>query len=111
MKTRWSQLLYRISIFFFTGLVPATAWAADPTSSLRASIIHNLKKAATVGGLYKSGNENISPFDLFGLYLNALLGFAGVIFVVQVIHGVFLWMTASGNEEQVRKAQSKIVNG
>ena len=40
-----------------------------------------------------------------------LLGFLGVVAVVILIYGGFLWMTARGNEEQVKKAKKTIING
>ena len=63
-------------------------------------------------GLTASGNsDNRSVLDLFGVYLSIALGFVGITFTVQIVHGGYLWMTAGGNEEKVKKALSKITNG
>lgn len=43
--------------------------------------------------------------------IRVLLGLLGIIFVVIVIYGGFLWMTAGGNDEQVGKAKSWIFSG
>ena len=40
-----------------------------------------------------------------GTILAALLSFLGVIFMLLSIYAGFLWMTARGNDDQVRKAQ------
>jgi len=40
-----------------------------------------------------------------------LLSFLGVVAVVILIYGGFLWMTARGDEERVRKAKKTIING
>lgn len=40
-----------------------------------------------------------------------LLGFIGVIAVVVIIAGGYLWMTAGGNEEKVKKAKEILLNG
>ena len=70
------------------------------------------KDVAKFAAFIKEGDTTErSLLDLFGLYLNLMLRFIGVVFVVQVVHGGFLWMTASGNEEQVKKARDKITNG
>ena len=70
------------------------------------------KDVAKFAAFIKEGDTTErSLLDLFGLYLNLMLRFIGVVFVVQVVHGGFLWMTASGNEEQVKKARDKIING
>lgn len=43
--------------------------------------------------------------DYIGIVLEAILSFLGVIFIILTIYAGFLWMTAQGNDEQVRKAQ------
>lgn len=43
--------------------------------------------------------------------INIFLGFLGIIFLILIIYGGFLWMTASGNEENVKKARSLLVAG
>lgn len=40
--------------------------------------------------------------------ITILLGFLGVIFLVLMIYGGWLWMTAQGNEEQTTKARKII---
>jgi len=39
-----------------------------------------------------------------GTIIGAGLGFIGILFFILMIYGGFLWMTARGNEEQVKKA-------
>ncbi|OGL70551.1 hypothetical protein A3E96_02650 [Candidatus Uhrbacteria bacterium RIFCSPHIGHO2_12_FULL_46_13] len=70
-----------------------------------------LKDVAEKAFLIKRGATVGSPLDLFGLYLSLMLGFAGVVFIVEVVHGGYMWMTAGGNEEQIKKAISRITNG
>lgn len=91
-------------------------WLAFGPIIARAETLTNivtdpLKDVAEKAKLAQRGVVVGSPLDLFGLYLNLMLGFVGVVFVVQVVHGGYLWMTASGNEEQLKKAQHKITNG
>jgi hypothetical protein len=52
--------------------------------------------------------------ELLSLIFNIiryLLGFLGVVAVIILIYGGFLWMTAKGDEERVRKAKKTIING
>jgi hypothetical protein len=54
------------------------------------------------------------PTDLptvIGRVINVLLGFLGVIMVITVIYAGYLWMTAGGDEDQVKKAKGMIRNG
>lgn len=68
--------------------------------------------AAVETGLKETGDAaqlNTTKTDLaatVGGMIRSLLGFVGVIFVVLTIYAGFLWMTASGNEEQVTKAKN-----
>ncbi len=43
--------------------------------------------------------------------INVLLGVLGIIFLILVLFGGFLWMTAGGNDEQAGKGRKFIING
>lgn len=43
--------------------------------------------------------------------IKAALGLLGIIAVVIIMYAGFLWMTAGGNEEQIGKAKSILING
>ncbi len=61
-----------------------------------------------------SGETGLGNRDLkstIGGIIRSALGFLGVIAVVIMLYGGFLWMTAGGKEEQVKKAQQVIVAG
>ena len=45
---------------------------------------------------------------LIGRLINAFLGVLGIILVVYLVWAGFLWMTASGEEEKVKKAKAMI---
>lgn len=47
---------------------------------------------------------------LVGNLIGAALGFVGVVLLVMLIYAGFLWMTAGGNMETVKKAQQQIKN-
>lgn len=44
--------------------------------------------------------------DIIAYVINSVLGLLGVIFLVLIIYAGFLWMTATGNDEQVTKAKN-----
>ncbi|PKL72443.1 hypothetical protein CVV26_01600 [Candidatus Kuenenbacteria bacterium HGW-Kuenenbacteria-1] len=51
--------------------------------------------------------------DLKGLILSVVkvvLGFLGIVAVIMIIIGGFIWMTAGGNEEKSKKAKEFLVN-
>ncbi len=43
-----------------------------------------------------------------GAVINVFLGLLGIIFLVLILYGGFLWMTAAGNEERIKKATQVI---
>jgi len=49
--------------------------------------------------------------EIIGNILNYVLSFVGVVLLIIVIYGGFLWMTAGGDEEKVGKARKLIING
>ena len=50
-----------------------------------------------------------SVSDIVGLGLNVALSLVGTIFLVLMVYAGYLWMTARGEEEQVKKAQKIIM--
>lgn len=60
-----------------------------------------------VGAGYKS--DNTLP-SVAGSVVNVALSLLGIIFVVLIIVGGFKWMTAGGNEENVKDATKYIIN-
>ncbi len=64
----------------------------------------NLSEAANTAGYATTG----SPADLLsrvGLIINVGLGLIGVVFLIILISGGFLWMTAGGNSDQTKRAK------
>ena len=51
-----------------------------------------------------AGFNEISAGGLVATVISAVLGLLGVIFIVLMVYAGFLWMTARGNEDQVKKA-------
>jgi uncharacterized iron-regulated membrane protein len=59
------------------------------------------------GGALDSATETGIAL-IVGRIVGYLLAFVGVVFIILMIHGGWLWMSAQGNEEQVTKAQAQI---
>ncbi|MFA5413571.1 MAG: hypothetical protein WC348_03470 [Patescibacteria group bacterium] len=99
-------------IFTIFGANLALAQPADdetPSDTTAADTIHGgLNEAAEVAGIPQEGESSI-PVRI-GNIISYALGFVGVIFLILMIAGGLLWMTAAGNEERVTKAKSLITN-
>jgi len=45
-----------------------------------------------------------------GTIISLILSFVGVLFLILMIYAGILWMTASGNDQQISKAKSLLIN-
>jgi len=92
-------LLAAIIIFSLAlTLCPQDANAIDLTS-----------KTAQVGSAAGFGNESETNLaKQIGQMIQALLSLLGVVFMIYVIYGGYLWMAAAGNDEQIGKAKAII---
>lgn len=61
-------------------------------------------QVAQKGGYQTAGVTDTSLSQTVGRIIKIALGMIGTIFLVLTVYAGFLWMTASGNEEQVKKA-------
>lgn len=64
--------------------------------------------ADTAGYSIKGENIDSELMSMISTIIRAALSFLGVIFLILMIYGGYLWMTAGGNEQQVEKAKSLI---
>lgn len=80
-------------------LVPNFVFAA-PDIGLGAN--STVSKIADKAGYDKVTDTTLS--ETIGKYIRVILSLSGTIFLALTVYAGFLWMTASGNEEQVTKA-------
>ncbi|OGY43661.1 MAG: hypothetical protein A3B89_04465 [Candidatus Buchananbacteria bacterium RIFCSPHIGHO2_02_FULL_40_13] len=93
------KILVKFLLIIFLALLvlPIIVLAAD------ANPLTNLKSAAP---------ELITGdtiYDLTGKIIQALLGFIGVLFIILIIYGGFMWMTAGGDSSKIQKAKDIII--
>lgn len=97
-----------------TRLLPFSAIisAVVPISVLAQGFtpIQNAKRL--FGILEDSANvaEKLSPEQIVANLIETTLGVVGIILIVLIIYGGYLWGTARGNEERVTQAQNLIRN-
>ena len=51
----------------------------------------------------------VTPQVLIGKVINAILGMVGSIALLMFVYGGFLWLTAGGNPEQIKKGKDVLV--
>lgn len=65
-----------------------------------------LKTTGTAAGF----SETTDISTIIAAIISALLGLVGIVFFILIIYGGLRWMTASGNEENIKKARKLIIN-
>jgi hypothetical protein len=65
----------------------------------------NLGKAANAAGVSSNGKLE----DLIGTGISAALTLVGLVFLILMVYGGYLWMTARGQEEIIGKAKNIII--
>lgn len=97
-------LMFALATMFSFFLIPTSAQDYDPT----------------LKGLNDSA-QKVTAFDTNGDYTNfiqtragiivgVVLSFVGVLFLGLMIYAGILWMTAQGNDQQVTKAKTLMIN-
>lgn len=95
-KKIFSNLLigFVLSLIFF---LPAVCSADTPLERLE-----NVVASQPSYDVDKTTSETV--VDYVGQIISVFLGLLGVIFVILIIYGGYLWMTSAGNAEKVSKA-------
>ncbi|MFA5076046.1 MAG: hypothetical protein WC480_01365 [Patescibacteria group bacterium] len=96
-------LIIIVTWFLIIFAVPAVATEVPPTL---------LNAPEQAGGLaVKAGypEKPRAPEEVVGRLISYAMGALGVVFFVLMVYGGWLWLTASGNEEQITKAKKLII--
>ena len=78
------------------------------TANGAGTALNKLQNVGTQGG-YSEADETTLASTL-GIIVSAVLSLLGVVFIILIIYGGILWMTAGGKEESVKKATTIIRN-
>lgn len=87
-------------------ILPYFVFAEEPNKTVNP--LGNVKTVAEGGGYSAYNKDTNSIPAIVGKGITAVLGLLGVIFLVLMVYGGYLWMTDAGNSEQVEKAKKII---
>lgn len=109
MKKNIYKIFLSLLLFFMAALPVLAADTPPPPGGSKMPTLQNARElvngfAPTVGYV----PSEITPEQIVGRLIAYVLSFLGVIFLVLMVYGGWLWLTASGNEEQVTKAKELI---
>ncbi len=90
-------------------IIPASVSAEGSQAESSTESNHLLKMLTAVGtaGGYNTSSSVSTPI-IIGTVVGLFLSLLGVVFIILMILAGYSWMTAGGNEEQVKKAMNTI---
>ena len=110
MKKR--KKFFVLSVFtliVFTLYVPLNCYSKNNTANAAAiDLFSNSAKTTASQMGYDPQTNQLTILNQISLIVNVVFGLTGVIVFVLIIYGCIFWMTAGGNDEQVKKAQKII---
>lgn len=98
-------------VFAPATVIQANGGGGGPTGSATQKIFNNLGKAASGFGAPASGRASTTPGQVIGEIIKVALGFVGTITFIIFLYGGFLWLSARGNDDQVKTAKKYLTNG
>ena len=104
---RLKRFLSCVILFLFCVFCLHLSSPALAEGSFKDSFNKSLDAAADAAGINKN---TTNPIQIAGNVIKIVLSMLGVIFLVLMIYGGFIWMTARGNEQEVQKAKDIIKN-
>jgi hypothetical protein len=104
-----NSLINKARAGFFGATATVLAFAASPAmAGLKDDALGQM---STTGTAIYGGATPTTPLpQMIGRIINVLLGLLGVILVCLIIYAGFLWMTAQGDPEKVKKAKQIMGN-
>ena len=100
MKNKLFKSFAVVAIFMF--LISAMAVSVKAAPDLGFDYANNLELSTAT---------ETDPKEMAVSVVKYLMTFLGIIAVVVILYGGFMWMTASGNEDRVDKAKKIIIAG
>ncbi|HBU07320.1 MAG TPA: hypothetical protein DEB09_04535 [Candidatus Magasanikbacteria bacterium] len=100
----FSMIILFGSLFLFNNFLAQAVSSTD----FRINAKQQLEAATGVKGANFGTPED--PRLIAAYIIEIILGFIGIIFVIYLTYGAYLWMTSAGNEEKVKKGISMVRN-
>ncbi len=103
-----------ISLFFLLVFYSPLILSGVHAQAITGNTLEGLNQTANQVAAFQAQTNQTFTADFFagkiGQIIGVVLSFVGVLFLILMIYGGILWMTAAGNEEQVKKARGLMFN-
>lgn len=109
MKKFFSKkiLIFFLCILLFSLFSPALVEASGAKQKFTTSLE---KTAGSEGAGYSNNQLRQEPAVMIGRLVKTILALIGMLLLILLIYGGFIWMNSHGNETEVKRAQSIIQN-
>lgn len=94
--------------FVIAGTQPARAQGCPPDKTAAECVRLGLRSTAKTAGLGEEPKQTLP--QIIGNLINAALSMLGIIFLILMLYGGYIWMQAKGNTEDIDKAKKIIEN-
>ncbi|MCK5510712.1 hypothetical protein KAI65_04195 [Candidatus Parcubacteria bacterium] len=103
-------LIFLLSVIFLNivFIAPVAVEAADKDA--KSLFNSSLNETADRTGHLKTKISNAGALGTTGLVISAILSLIGVVFLILMIYGGFIWMNSRGNDQEIQKALTIIRN-
>jgi hypothetical protein len=106
MEKKIKSLFYALVFGLFI-ILPQLALAQSTNNTNKIGLMERLQTVAGSGG-YQTDTNIASTPKIIGTVVGAFVGFLGITFIILIIIAGYGWMTASGNEEAIKKSKTTI---
>jgi hypothetical protein len=93
--------------YALASLLTVGTMALVVTPALASSVVSGIPTLSSFSGVFGSGTLN----DVIKGFISIFLALLGVIAVLMILWGGFIWMTAAGDPDKVKKAKDIIYSG
>lgn len=104
----------KIFFIFVLAFISLSFSLSRAQAQIESDPLKGLNATANTIDAFKSQTSGSYGSDFLatkaGLIIGVVLSFVGVLFLILMIYAGILWMTASGNDEQIKKAKGLLVN-
>lgn len=100
------KVLKKLAFIPMLAVLMLPMWLAPAPAMAEVNLSEQLEEVGDATGIETSR----SLPEIIGGLVQAALGLLGIVLLVLLLYGGYLWMTAGGNEDQVSKAKKIITN-
>jgi hypothetical protein len=104
------KILLSLTFLFAAFGIPILLFGASQEDLVKKDFTENINSSLEVFSIKAFlGDREIRVTDVFVVLIYFFLVAAGMVFVALMVYGGYLWLTAAGKEDQVKKARETIV--